>query len=143
MQTYIIKCFSLSFWLILPPPPPPKCLFHPTLPFIFRKEFFFRMFGLQWIQYSNILICFYGWEIGHPLSTYATGGIEGSGRGEGHPKGIQVRTGGGGQKIGHKIWTNWVDGPKQMLWNIFCALVRPSTLEHHSQQRKSRCFLPS
>ena len=24
-------------------------------------------------------------------------------------------------------------GPKQMLWNIFCALVRPSTLEHHRQ----------
>ena len=25
-------------------------------------------------------------------------------------------------------------GPKQMLWNIFCALVRPRTLEHHRQQ---------
>ena len=25
-------------------------------------------------------------------------------------------------------------GPKQMLWNIFCALVRPRTLEHHCQQ---------
>ena len=25
-------------------------------------------------------------------------------------------------------------GPKQMLWNIFCALVRPRTLELHWQQ---------
>ena len=25
-------------------------------------------------------------------------------------------------------------GPKQMLWNIFCELVRPGTLEHHRQQ---------
>ena len=25
-------------------------------------------------------------------------------------------------------------GPKQMLWNIFCALVRPRKLEHHRQQ---------
>ena len=25
-------------------------------------------------------------------------------------------------------------GPEKMLWNIFCALVRPRTLEHHSQQ---------
>ena len=35
-----------------------------------------------------------------------------------------------------------MDGSKQMLWNIFCALVRPSTLEHHRQQGKYRCFLP-
>ena len=33
-------------------------------------------------------------------------------------------------------------GPKQMLWNIFCALVRPGTLENHRQQGKCRCFLP-
>ena len=26
---------------------------------------------------------------------------------------------------------------------IFCALVRPSTLKHHRQQGKCRCFLPS
>ena len=25
-------------------------------------------------------------------------------------------------------------GPKQMLWNTFCTLVRPRTLEHHRQQ---------
>ena len=25
-------------------------------------------------------------------------------------------------------------GPRQMLWNIFCELIRPRTLEHHRQQ---------
>ena len=34
-----------------------------------------------------------------------------------------------------------MDGPKQILWYVFCALVRPSTLEHHRQQEKCRCFL--
>ena len=27
-----------------------------------------------------------------------------------------------------------MDGPKQVLWNIFCALVRPSILKHIRQQ---------
>ena len=36
-----------------------------------------------------------------------------------------------------------MDGLKQLLWNIFCALVRPSTLEHHGQQGKYSCFLLS
>ena len=36
-----------------------------------------------------------------------------------------------------------MDGPKQMSWNIFCALVRPSKLEHHRQNRKCCCFLPN
>ena len=34
-----------------------------------------------------------------------------------------------------------MDGLKQMLWNIFCASVRPSTLKHHRQQGKCCCFL--
>ena len=42
--------------------------------------------------------------------------------------------------IGHKMYE--MDGPKQMLWNMFCALIRPSTLEHHHQQGKCCCFLP-
>ena len=44
--------------------------------------------------------------------------------------------------IDHKIRTYLMGGPKQMLWNIFCALVRPSTLEHHRQQGKCK-FLSS
>ena len=47
---------------------------------------------------------FSGWEIGHPLSTCATGGMEGEG-GLGHPKYVQMRTEIGGWKIGHKIDT--------------------------------------
>ena len=49
-----------------------------------------------------------GWERDHPLSTYATGGMEGADRGEGggdHPKCVQMCTGGGGRKIDHKICT--------------------------------------
>ena len=34
-------------------------------------------------------------------------------------------------------------GSKQMLWNVFCALVRPSTLEHHRQQEQCCCFSSS
>ena len=30
-----------------------------------------------------------------------------------------------------------------MLWNIFCALVRPNTVEHHRQQENCRCFFQS
>ena len=36
-----------------------------------------------------------------------------------------------------------MDGPTQILWNIFCVLVWPSSLEHHHQQEKCRCFPPS
>ena len=34
-----------------------------------------------------------------------------------------MRTGKGGSKIGHKIRTYKMDAHKQMLWNIFSALV--------------------
>ena len=33
-----------------------------------------------------------------------------------------------------------MDGPKQILWNNFCSLVWPSTLEHHRQQEKCLAF---
>ena len=36
-----------------------------------------------------------------------------------------------------------MDGPKQMLWNIFCALIQPSTLEHHRQQENVVVFFQS
>ena len=34
-----------------------------------------------------------------------------------------------------------MNGPKQMLWNNFCALVRPNTLQHHRQQKNVVVFL--
>ena len=37
--------------------------------------------------------------------------------------------------------TKWM--PKIMSWNIFCVLVRSSTLEHHHQQGKCYSFFPS
>ena len=52
-------------------------------------EDFFRMFIFQWIRYSNVVFLFFGWEIGHALSTYATEGME-----EAHTKYVQVHTGG-------------------------------------------------
>ena len=39
------------------------------------------------------------------------------------------------------VRTNWMAPNK--CCGIFCALVRPSTLKHHRQQGKCRCFLPS
>ena len=52
---------------------------------------FLFIFLFQWIRYSNVVICFFGWEIGHSLSTWATEGME-----EGHPKCVQLHTGGEG-----------------------------------------------
>ena len=46
----------------------------------FRKELFFRIFR---ISVNTIFKCSYlvfGWEMDHPLRTYATGGMEGKGR---------------------------------------------------------------
>ena len=48
-----------------------------------------------------------------------------------------------GLKIGYKIRTYGMDKPLKMLWNTFCALLKPSKLEHHCQQGKCRCFFPS
>ena len=61
-------------------------------------EFFF--FECLYFSEHNIRICylFFGWEIGHPLSTYTTGGMEG-----GHPKCVQVRTGGRGVKLPNNL----------------------------------------
>ena len=67
---------------------------------------------------------FYGWEIGHPLSKCASGGME-EGVGGGDSKYIQmVQQEGIENSVIRHIRTKW-------LWNIFCALIPPSTLEHH------------
>ena len=36
-----------------------------------------------------------------------------------------------------------MDGPKQMLWNIFCALVQPSKLEHTASKKNVVVFFQS
>ena len=56
---------------------------------------------------------------------------------------IYVQGGGGG--VEKSVIDTYVrmDDPKNMFWNIFCALVWPSTLEHYRQQGKCYCFLPS
>ena len=61
-------------------------------------EFFF--FECLYFSEHNIRICylFFGWEIGHPLSTYATGGMEGD-----HLKCVQVRTGRRGVKLPNNL----------------------------------------
>ena len=96
----------------------------------FRKDFFFEC--LYFSEYDiQIFLLVFGWEMSYPLSTYATGGME---------------------VASSKMYTSayrerelrnwWMDGPKQMLWNTFCALVQPCTLEY-CQQGKCCCFLPS
>ena len=58
------------------------------------------MFIFQWIRYSNVIICYFGWERSHQLSTYATrnwwGINQTGGGGGGQPKCVQLPTGGGG-----------------------------------------------
>ena len=39
------------------------------------------------------------------------------------------------------VRTKWV-APNKCVWNIFCELVQPTTLEHHHQQGKCSCFAP-
>ena len=34
-----------------------------------------------------------------------------------------------------------MDGPTQILWNIFCVLVWPSSLEHHANKKNVAVFL--
>ena len=40
------------------------------------------------------------------------------------------------------VRNKWI-APKNFNGIFFCALVGPDTLEHHRQQGKCRCFLPS
>ena len=49
----------------------------------------------------------------------------------------------GGWKIGQKIRAYEMDGPRQILRNIFCAFVQSGTLKYHRQQGKFRSFLLS
>ena len=124
----------LRFWLILLPWMFISSYF--TI-YFFVKDFFFRMFIFQWIRYSDVLICFW-LRKGHPLSTYATGEME-----RGHPKYVQVRTGGGvlkNRSLETYALNRW---PQKNFVKYFLALLWPSTLEHHRQQGKCHCFLPS
>ena len=114
----ITNIVLLGFWLILLPW---MFISSCTAIYFFVKNFFFEC--LYFIEYDIRMYLFvFGWEIGHSLSTYTTKGMEG-----GHPKFVQVRTGGGTLK--NRSYDTYV-----MLWNIFSALVWPSTLEHHRQQ---------
>ena len=73
--------------------PRAKHNWHCTIGFLikfFRKEYV--LFLNVYISVNTTFECcylFFGWKIGHPLSTCATEGIEG-----GHPKCVQVHTGG-------------------------------------------------
>ena len=33
-----------------------------------------------------------------------------------------------------------MDASKQKLWNVFCVIFRPGTLDHHRQQEKMSLF---
>ena len=56
----------LGFWLMLLP-----WMFISCYTTIFLRKQIFQMFIFWWIRFSDVLM-FYGWERGHPLSTYAT-----------------------------------------------------------------------
>ena len=58
-----------------------ECSFYPALPFISSIKIFLSN---VFISVNTLFECFYllfNWEMGHPLSTYTTGGMEGD-----HPK---------------------------------------------------------
>ena len=55
----------LGFWLMLLP-----WMFISCYTTIFLRKQIFQMFIFWWIRFSDVLM-FYGWERGHPLSTYA------------------------------------------------------------------------
>ena len=63
--------------------------------FIFFECLYFSEYSIQ-----ILLFAFFGWEIGHSLSTHATREMKG-----GHPNYVQVRTGRGELKNGHKMRT--------------------------------------
>ena len=66
-------------------------LSYTTIYYFLKKYIFFNVHILM-NTISKCLYFLFGCERGHQLSTYATGG----GMGEGHPKCVQLRTGGGG-----------------------------------------------
>ena len=63
-----------------------------TTIYYFLKKYIFLNVHILMNTISKCLYFLFGCERGHQLSTYATGG----GMGEGHPKCVQLRTGGGG-----------------------------------------------
>ena len=79
--TPVTDTVILGFWLIILPW---MFISSYTTIYFFIKIFFSNVY----ISVNLIFKCSYllfGWEIGHPLSMYATGGME-----EGHPKPISV-----------------------------------------------------
>ena len=126
----------LGFWLILF-----SWMFISSCTTIY---FFVNIFFSNvYISVNTIFECsylFYVWELGHPLSTWATGGMEGV---------IQnlYRCVQGKRGITPHVYVCtytisfcfYIYDPM----DNFCALVRPGTLEHHRQHGKCRCFLPS
>ena len=105
-----------------------------------------NIFGQVWLLkiffFSNVYISvnaifeccylFFSWEIDHPLSMCATGGMEG--------ESSKICTGAYRVREVEKlviryVRTKWIN--KQTLWNIFCALFRPSTLEKWTRWTKN------
>ena len=79
---------------------------------IFSSRFFFSN---VYISLNTIFECsylFFGWEIGHPLNTYATGEMEGC-----HPKCVKVCTGGEGCHVS-RVRTHL-----HYLFSCFCLIV--------------------
>ena len=109
--------------------------------FFFRKEFFFECLYFTEYDIRKFFFGFFGfWLKNKPSIKYVSNWGNGMGLNQNVYRCVQGKE---GWKIGHKICTYKINGPKQMLWNIFCALVRPRILEHHHHQGRCSCFLPS
>ena len=107
----------MSFWLILLPW---MFVSSYTTIYFFVKNFFSNVY----ISENSLFECylFFDWETDNPFNTNTTWGMEG-----GYPKFVQVHA--EVRELKNWSWDTYV-----VLWNIFCALVQLSTLEHRYQQ---------
>ena len=100
---------------------------------LLKNLFFFKC--LYFSEY-DIWMLFFGWEIGHPLSTCTTGGMEGESSkmctGAYRGRGVE-------KSVIRNVFTEWI-APNKFCRLFFCALFRPSALEHHRQQKNVVVF---
>ena len=111
---------------------------------IFRQYDFYRIYFFSNVYISVNTIIEYCYLLFRLKNRPSIKYVRNCGDEGGHPKSVEVCAGGRGVEklVIRYVRTKWM-APNKFCGIFFCALVRPSTLEHHRQQEKCRCFLPS
>ena len=104
----------LGFWLILLPG---MLISSCSTIYFFVKIFFFECLYFS-VHDIRMFLFVFGWEIGHPLSMYVTRGMK-----WGHPKCVQVRTGGEGYHAYIRTYISCVHTRLHYLFSCFCLMV--------------------